>query len=152
MERFYVQNFRSFGSSFQALSCKRPDGRTYRPIQECTYFLSTQKAFSHLCKQIYCPGITPRRILRDKKRASAGPKGQFLSALKDGFFRSLGKNTTYSEGTGLSGTVKMIKRKGLRNGDGIERDTVQKAIEADGGGKARKGKLRVEECRERDGK
>ena len=105
-----------------------------------------------MCKQIYCPELTPHRILRDKKRASAGPKGQFLSALKDGFFRSLGKNTTYSEGTGLSGTVKMIKRKGLRYGDGIERDTVQKGIETDGVGKARKGKIGVEECRERDGK
>jgi len=30
--------------------------------------------------------LTPRHVLRDKKKASAGPKGQLLSALKDGFF------------------------------------------------------------------
>ncbi len=33
------------------------------------------------------PELTPRRVLRDKKRASARPKGQFLSVLKDAFFR-----------------------------------------------------------------
>ena len=27
--------------------------------------------------------LTPRRVLWDKKRASAGPKGQILSALMD---------------------------------------------------------------------
>ena len=37
----------------------------------------------HLCQWINCAELTPRRVLRDKKRASAGPKGQFLSALKD---------------------------------------------------------------------
>ena len=36
--------------------------------------------------------LTPRRVLWDKKRASAGPKGQFLSALKDEFFGQLDKN------------------------------------------------------------
>ena len=31
--------------------------------------------------------LTPRQVLRDKKRASAGPKGQILSALKDDLFQ-----------------------------------------------------------------
>ena len=30
-----------------------------------------------------CVELTPRHVLRNKKRASAGPKGWFLSALKD---------------------------------------------------------------------
>ena len=36
--------------------------------------------------------VTPRHVLRDKKRASAGPKGQFLSALNDEYFRQFNKN------------------------------------------------------------
>ena len=32
------------------------------------------------------PELTPRRVLWDKKRASAEPKGEFLSALKDEYF------------------------------------------------------------------
>jgi hypothetical protein len=35
---------------------------------------------------VFPPTVTPRRVLWDKKRASAGPKGQFLNALKDEFF------------------------------------------------------------------
>ena len=39
----------------------------------------------HLDKCINLPELTPRRVLWGEKRASAGPKGKLLSALKDDF-------------------------------------------------------------------
>ncbi len=36
--------------------------------------------------------VTPRCVSRDKKRASAGPKEQFLGALKDDFCRQFHQN------------------------------------------------------------
>ena len=52
--------------------------------------MSTQKNnFSFMQVKIKSSELTPRRVLRDKRRASAGPKGQFLSALKDEFFGHL---------------------------------------------------------------
>ena len=35
------------------------------------------------------PELTPRCVLWDEKRTSAGPKGQFLRALKDEIFGQL---------------------------------------------------------------
>ncbi len=46
----------------------------------------------YLYKQVKSLELTPRQVLWDKKRASAGPKGQFLSALKDDFFRIIKTN------------------------------------------------------------